>query len=253
MLQATPIYASPILRITDVTCDAHRGGCGDVETVSTLKVVLPRSGAFAYHFSGTDHFVADANIAIVLHPGVPYKVSHPIDGGDACTVFEFADEELLRGLRGAASLGKRGGFAARLARASAMRSADARAVDEYAMTLIDALVQVDPAARHSVVECAKAAIAEDPFDNRSLSDLAREVGVSPFYLTRTFKRTTGTSLHAYRMRLRLASGLERACEGESLSRVAVDCGFSNHSQFTAAFRKHFGVAPSQARKISTAL
>jgi AraC-like DNA-binding protein len=251
MLTHERIFNSPVVRIFEVACSAARGGCGDVETVTRAKVVVPRRGVFSYHFTHHDDFVADANSAIVLRPGENYKVSHPIDGGDRCTVFEF-DDDLFAALSGAVGLPAAGAFAAGLARGGALAKSDALFVEERALAFLESMRSLQSRPRHDIVERAKETISRDPFDDRSLGDIARDVGASPFYLTRTFKRTTGLSLHAYRIRLRLQRGLERALEGEHLAAVALDCGFSNHSQFTAAFRKHFGAVPSHVRKISIA-
>jgi len=246
MLTYERIFSSPVVRIFDVACSAGRGGCGDAETVTRAKVVVPRDGVFAYHFDPHDDFVADANSVTVLRPGKTYKVSHPIDGGDRCTVFEF-DDDLLAALDGVLALPAAGAFAARVARAGALATTAKLAVEEQSLALLESLRSFETRPRHDSVERAKASIAADPFDDRSLTDIARDVGASPFHLTRMFRRTTGLSLHAYRMQLRLQHGLERALEGEHLATVAMDCGFSSHSQFTAAFRRQFGMVPSVLR------
>jgi AraC family transcriptional regulator len=252
MLEHAVIFESSLVRITDVHCRSDKGGCGEIERETSPRLVLPRQGAFAYHFSRRDEVIADANTAIALHPQMEFKVSHPIDGGDSCTVFEFADDAMLGTLRGAVPASALALFAGRLARLHA-GGGEALAFEEQVLACIGALTAPRKAAvRSAIVERAKAVIARDPFDDRSLAAIAQEVGASPYHLTRTFRRVTGLSLHAYRTQLRLQRGLERASSGESLTRVAVDCGFAHHSHFTAAFRKHFGAVPSQLRKISTA-
>jgi AraC family transcriptional regulator len=252
MLEHLPIFESSLVRISDVRCRSGRGGCGEIERETSPRLVLPRHGAFAYHFSHREEVVADANTAVALHPHMEFKVSHPIDGGDCCTVFEFDDDAVLGGLRGAVPASAFAVFSARVARLR-VHSADTLAIEEQVLACIDALAGRSASAPRSlVVERAKAAIARDPFDDRSLAQIAAEAGASPYHLTRAFRRVTGLSLHAYRLQLRLQAGLERASAGESLASVAVDCGFSHHSHFTAAFRKHFGTIPSQLRKISIA-
>lgn len=254
MLEHTTIFSGPIVRISEVRCRSRKSGCGEVEQETTPRLVLPRQGAFAYHFTTREEVVADANTAIALHPQMEFKVSHPIDGGDCCTVFEFVDERPLEHLRGAVTMPSRAAFSARLARTAALGNASALAVEEHALACAGALqTHIGRPAAHYLVERAKAAIAQDPFGDRSLTQIASDVGASPYYLTRRFRRATGMSLHAYRMQLRLQSGLERAAAGEPLARVAVDCGFAHHSHFTAAFRKHFGSVPCELRKISIAL
>jgi AraC family transcriptional regulator len=250
VLEHRVIFASDAVRISEVRCCAEKSGCGELEQETSARLVLPQRGAFAYHFSPRDEVVADPNTAIVLHAGMDFKISHPIDGGDTCTVFEFADEAVLGAMRGAVPVSVLAAFAGRLAPLASNRLA----AEERALACADALHAsgVRPAQKHTIVERAKAAIAQDPFDDRSLAEIAYLVGVSPYHLTRTFKAVTGLSLHAYRMQLRLQAGLERAAAGEPLDRIAVDCGFAHHSHFTAAFRKHFGTTPGRLRKISIA-
>jgi AraC family transcriptional regulator len=250
VLEHRVIFASDAVRISEVRCRTERGGCGDVEQETGPRLVLPQRGAFAYHFSSRDEVVADPNTAIVLHTGMDFKISHPIDGGDTCTVFEFTDEAVLGRMRGAVPVNVLAAYAGRVATVAA----DRVAIEEHALACADALhgSAVRPLRRNTIVESAKAAIAQDPFDDRSLTEIASAVGASPYHLTRAFKRTTGLSLHAYRMQLRLQAGLERVAAGEPLDRVAVDCGFAHHSHFTAAFRKHFGTTPALLRKISIA-
>ena len=81
-----------------------------------------------------------------------------------------------------------------------------------------------------------------------LSDIAQAVGASMFHLCRCFRAATGHTLHAYRTELRLRRSLEPLESGErDLTRLALDCGFSSHSHFTAAFRRAFGYTPSRVR------
>ncbi len=83
----------------------------------------------------------------------------------------------------------------------------------------------------------------------SLADVAETLGVSAFRLCRVFRKETGGTLHAFRDRLRLAASLELLRQsGRDLTAVALDLGYSSHSHFTAAFRREFGVTPSDVRK-----
>ena len=66
-------------------------------------------------------------------------------------------------------------------------------------------------------------------------------------MCRAFRAVTGSTLHAYRNRLRLQHSLEHVAGGESLLDLALDLGYSSHSHFTAAFRRLFGTTPSRVR------
>jgi AraC-like DNA-binding protein len=88
----------------------------------------------------------------------------------------------------------------------------------------------------------------------SLSELAAELHVSPFHLTRVFRERTGRTLTAYLHDLRLRTAVERldADPGAPLSRVAADLGYCTPSHFTDRFRAAFGVPPSQLRNLMEA-
>jgi AraC family transcriptional regulator len=83
-----------------------------------------------------------------------------------------------------------------------------------------------------------------------LADVGRAVGASPAYLTHVFRRVEGTSLHQYLTQLRLARALVELPRTDDLTSLALETGFSSHSHFTRAFRRAFGVTPSQFRHAS---
>jgi len=86
-------------------------------------------------------------------------------------------------------------------------------------------------------------------ESLSLEDLADSIGSSPYHLCRIFARQTGLTIHRYLNRLRLRHALERIADpAASLTRVALDLGFSSHSHFSEAFRREFGVSPSHVRR-----
>jgi AraC-like DNA-binding protein len=87
-----------------------------------------------------------------------------------------------------------------------------------------------------------------PTEPLKLDEIARRVCCSPYHLARLFRIATGTSLHQYRLRLRIALALEALAEGaEDLAGLALDLGFSHHSHFTATFRRLVGATPAEIR------
>jgi len=104
---------------------------------------------------------------------------------------------------------------------------------------------------HRLVEDARELLAARFTEDLSLGEVSCEVGASPFHLSRLFRDHTGRTIHAHRNDLRLRASLDRFGDRD-LSSVAADLGFSSHSHFTAAFRRSFGIAPSEVRKILTA-
>ncbi len=85
----------------------------------------------------------------------------------------------------------------------------------------------------------------NPDDRRSLDELARSAGLSARTLTRLFERDTGLTFRAWRRRLRLLKSLDGLEAGDSVTKVALDCGYDSTSAFIAAFRKEFGTTPRE--------
>ncbi|MDQ6892606.1 MAG: AraC family transcriptional regulator [Acidobacteriota bacterium] len=106
-------------------------------------------------------------------------------------------------------------------------------------------------ADRELVENAKAELSRSLGAPAKLSEVAARLEVSPFRLCRTFRRETGSTVHRYRNRLRLAASLEllRQTPG-GVTDVALSLGFSSHSHFTAAFRKEYGGTPREIRRAS---
>jgi len=90
------------------------------------------------------------------------------------------------------------------------------------------------------------ALEQRPDDPRSLEVLASRAGISGRTLTRLFLRETGLSFRAWRRRLRLLKSLNGLEAGDSVTSVALDCGYTSTSAFIAAFRKEFGASPREA-------
>lgn len=97
------------------------------------------------------------------------------------------------------------------------------------------------------VRQAKSIMHECQDGRLTLDQIAKQIGVSPIYLTQSFKRAEGISLYRYQTRLRLARALDRLRDVQSITDLALELGYSSHSHFSAAFRCEFGVTPSNFR------
>jgi AraC-like DNA-binding protein len=98
-------------------------------------------------------------------------------------------------------------------------------------------------------ERVKEAVAVSPDRKWSLHLLAELACTSPCHLARVFRESTGTSIHQYLLRLRLALALRRLLASEAdLATIASDLGFSSHSHFSARFRALFGTTPTEIRR-----
>ena len=78
----------------------------------------------------------------------------------------------------------------------------------------------------------------------TLDQLGKEVGCSPFYLSRTFSKETGVTIPQFIRRLRLERAADLLREGRlNVTEVALEVGYSSLSHFSQAFHQHFGCCP----------
>ena len=101
-----------------------------------------------------------------------------------------------------------------------------------------------------LIDNAKAYIDENLCEDLDLDIIAREIGLSPFYLCRLFKSTCGITIHEYKIRQRLARVVNELVRGNGsdLTRIALDTGFSSHSHLTRSFARRYGITPSGFRR-----
>lgn len=104
--------------------------------------------------------------------------------------------------------------------------------------------------RHrDLAQAIRARISASPARREPLTEMARGAGVGLVTLCAAFKQATGSSIHAYRLDLRLKMALERLEDAAAdLTAIALDLGFDSHSHFSFHFRKRFGVPPSRMRR-----
>lgn len=84
----------------------------------------------------------------------------------------------------------------------------------------------------------------------SVSAVATALGVTPRYVQKLFQRE-GTTFSRYLLDRRLAEARKLLLQGArmpQISATAYEVGFGDISYFNRAFRKRYGVAPSDIRK-----
>lgn len=89
------------------------------------------------------------------------------------------------------------------------------------------------------------ALQAAPGDGRSLDAWGRLAGAAPRTLIRLFHKETGLSFREWRRQLRLLSALERLAEGDAVTTVALDLGYTSPSAFVYAFRSALGTTPAR--------
>lgn len=78
-----------------------------------------------------------------------------------------------------------------------------------------------------------------------LSRWAREAHSSPRTVARAFLHDTGMTFGHWRLQARLQTSLTKLARGRSVIEAALDVGYESPSAFAAAFRRLYGVSPSQ--------
>lgn len=79
-----------------------------------------------------------------------------------------------------------------------------------------------------------------------LDEVAAVAGFSPFHFHRIFRSLVGEPLRQFVRRLRLERAVALLSHGrrQSLTQIALACGFASSSDFSRTFKQRYGVAPS---------
>jgi AraC-like DNA-binding protein len=104
-----------------------------------------------------------------------------------------------------------------------------------------------PLARDRRVRRIMDLLIANPADERTLKELAVECAASIRTLERLFVRQTGMTFFEWRKRLRLHEAIDRLGQGQTVTRVAMELGYSSPSAFIAMFRRSRGVSPGAYR------
>lgn len=89
-----------------------------------------------------------------------------------------------------------------------------------------------------------AALERDLENPPTLQALGREVGCSPFYISRVFSEEKGMTISRYLRKLRLDKAAELLRSGEyNVTEAAMAVGYSSLSHFSKAFAEQFGACP----------
>ncbi len=269
----SPLFAGPGLRVSRYLCRAHRHAPAVDEAAVEHTIAFVRRGFFVKQV-GSERIAADATQAVFFPRGETYRVHHPIEGGDDCVVIALDDDLLAdaaldlgvdaesgpRLPSGHVRLDTRLSMLLSQLFARATSGLDAVSIEETACRLASAVLgaaragrcawRCTPADRRERVAAVQSTMTSRLAERLSVSGLAASVGWSQFQLLRAFREDTGMPVHRYLTNLRVAAALARLSDGETdLTRLALECGFSDHSHFSNVFRERAALTPSAARAL----
>jgi AraC-like DNA-binding protein len=222
---------------------------------------------------GSPTIVAPAGSLIAVNPGVIHT-GEPVDRAGyryrmlylGREVLEHLTERFLEGSSSAARMLQSriedSRLAARLARVHASYETEEDRFTSESL-LVDVIGELF--ARHAE---APRATTEDATNGRvvrivreyledqctrvvTLAELAALTGLSPFYVSRTFRAAVGVPPYAYLSLARVRRARALIDRGHPPSAVTHEAGFSDQSHFTKQFKRVVGIPPGQyAREIA---
>lgn len=98
------------------------------------------------------------------------------------------------------------------------------------------------------VLAAQRLIAAHLAEPLTVASIAHEVGVTPQYLIKLFRRVVGTTPAKYLWQLRVQRGVELLrATGLSVEQVSIQCGFQSAFHFSRLVRQRYGRSPRAMR------
>jgi AraC-like DNA-binding protein len=257
------------MTLRNIVCQGACRHKSPEESAQVTHLVFPYRGVYVRHV-GSSEAVAEANQVVFFNQAESYRISHPVEGGDACLSLAISDEWLSElAPKEQISTGPAVTFRRQRrlidpraqALVAILRHGLTRRVAETleAETLVLTLVRRSlgertshgtraTAGRQRLADRAKLVLASDLGRRWSLAQVAAEVGVSPVYLTQVFQQVEATPLYRYQLRLRLSRALDLLDRYDDLAALALELGFSSHSHFSCAFRQAFGRTPAEFQR-----
>ncbi|WP_276353754.1 response regulator [Cohnella caldifontis] len=99
--------------------------------------------------------------------------------------------------------------------------------------------------KHSLSEKAMKYIEENYKEKVTLREIADALLVSPSYLSRAFKKSTGINVVAYINRVKMRHARELILQRKlSLQEIAYETGIQNYNYFYILFKETYGISPS---------
>src|SRR5947199_3807775 len=264
---ARPLLTTDTVAVWDVVCEGICRHKSTEECVAATHLVFPYRGAYVQHI-GRAEAVAEPNQIVFINEDEAYRVSHPVEGGDASlsirldtpTLLELVSADYLEGKGGRPAFNRTHlrldahvQMLTTLVRHRLSRGViETLEAESVALELLRRVLSrcssraaAGSIGRRKLVDRAKLVLASDLGRRWTLAAVAADVGVSPGYLPQVFQQVEGLPLYRYQLQLRLGRALDLLGDNAGLTSLALDLGFSSHSHFSAAFKRAYGQTPSE--------
>jgi len=274
------MYDGRIGRIGRFFCPPWHPRFSDTGPIHGTIIVFPRTSVTITH-AGQQPIIGDPNVVMFYNQGQRYTRGKLSEEGDICDWFGFSAQVVVDALRpidprvddrwDKPFVFSHGPSTSHLylqqrllvQALSQDNPPDLFTLEEKMLAILQEAIQIryrqkrpsspiSSATRKShreLVAGAKTILATRFAESLSLEELAQGLYTSPYHLCRVFRQETGQTIHNYLNQIRLRASLEQvAAQETSLMELSLALGFANHSHFSAAFRRAFGVPPSQLRQ-----
>jgi AraC-like DNA-binding protein len=249
----------PDVQLSEMQCGLAHCGWSHPSEFKAYQLILVRCGGFLHRHAGVSSFI-NATTALYGRLGDEVQVAHPLDYPDRFLAIQFVEPpdvglpagpitvpdnvDLLHRIVAAACSTDTDGFELAANVTSIVGMLSGRPVQDGRLKRPATAV-----GHRRMVEAAIEALLNGGF-RLGLAELATLVGASPSHLSRVFHRITGTPLRVYRNQLRVRSVLAKLQDGaSSLTDLAMEHGFADHSHLDRVVRRHLGRQPSSLRAL----
>ncbi len=97
---------------------------------------------------------------------------------------------------------------------------------------------------------AKKYVVENLDKKITIDDLCKKFNISSSTLKSCFKQMFLTGIYAYIKQARMSRGRDLLENSDmSITQIALSCGYSNHSNFTKAFKQYYNIIPRDIREL----
>jgi AraC family transcriptional regulator len=263
-INSHPLLATDTVAVWDVLCSGTCRQKSAEECISATHLVFPYRGVYVRHLDQVET-VAEANQVMFFNEHEPYRVSHPVGGGDASLSIRI-DEAILLELmpadyfrtkdralfnRSRMRIDAHAQLLAALVRHRLSRGmTETLEAEDLILSLVSralgkrtSYAASGSVGRQKLVDRAKLMLSSNLGRRWTLAEIGGAVGVSPVYLTQVFRQVEGLPLYRYQLQLRLARALDLLDDCSDLTGLALDLGFSSYSHFSTAFKQAYGLTP----------